>query len=76
MTILELKSKLNESAVPKDLYSIMDGGLPNEQLCIVKEDVWQVYYSERGRKSALKEFQTETEASEYFWEKIKRYAMI
>ena len=40
----------------------MTGGLPNEKLCIVKEDKWQVYYSERGNKSGLKIFETETEA--------------
>lgn len=60
--------------IPEDLYSIMTGGLPNEKLCIVKEDKWQVYYSERGRKSGLKTFETEAEACEYFFRKIKRYA--
>ena len=53
---------------------IMTGGLPNEKLCIVKEDKWQVYYSERGNKSGLKIFETETEACEYFLGEIKRYA--
>ena len=43
-------------------------------LCIVKEDKWQVYYSERGNKSGLKIFETETEACEYFLGEIKRYA--
>lgn len=57
-----------------DLYSIMTGGLPNENLCIVKDGKWQVYYSERGNKSGLKIFETETEACEYFLHKIKRYA--
>ncbi len=76
MTILELKNKLNKFGIPKDSYSIMNGGLPNEQLCITKEDVWQVYYSEKGRKSSLKEFETETEACEYFWEQMKRYTTI
>lgn len=50
----------------------MTGGLPNERLCIIKEDLWKVYYSERGHKSALKEFQTELEACEYFFEKNKK----
>lgn len=74
MTILELEENLETLGVPKDLYSIMKGGLPNEQLCIVKEDLWQVYYSERGHRSGLKEFETEFEACEYFFRKIKRYA--
>lgn len=51
----------------------MVGGLPNERLCMVKENYWQVYYSERGLKTGLREFQTESEACEYFLEKMKRY---
>lgn len=76
MTIFELEHKLKELGIPNDLFSIMEGGLPNEKLCIVKGDVWQVYYSERGQKSGLKEFETETEACEYFLGKIKRYAQV
>lgn len=73
MTILELEEKLNQLGVPKELYSIMVGGLPNERLCMVKASYWQVYYSEKGLKTGLREFQTESEACEYFLEKMKRY---
>ena len=52
----------------------MIGGFPNEKLCIVKEESWQVYYSERGHKSGLKIFETEAEACEFFYRKMKRYA--
>ena len=76
MTVNELKDKLDEIGVPPDLYSIMIGGLPNERLCIVKEEMWQVYYSERGRKVGQKVFETEEEACEYFYEKMKRYSTI
>lgn len=76
MDISELEEKLNELAVSEDLYSIMVGGLPNEKLCIVQGETWQVYYSERGRKSGLKEFETETEACEYFFNKLKGFAKI
>ena len=62
MTIIELERELLQLGISDDLYSIMTGGLPNEKLCIVKEDKWQVYYSERGNKSGLKIFETETEA--------------
>lgn len=51
-------------------------GLPNERFCIVKEDMWQVYYSERGKKAGQKLFETEEEACEYFYEKMKRYSTI
>lgn len=76
MTAIELECKLRELGVPNDLYSIMGGGLPNEQLCIVKDGSWQVYYSERGQKAGLREFETETDACEYFLRKIKRYAQV
>ena len=74
MTIIELECELLQLRISDDLYSIMTGGLPNEKLCIVKEDKWKVYYSERGNKSGLKVFETETEACEYFLREIKRYA--
>ena len=76
MTVVELERKLNQMGIPSDLYSVMTGGLPNEQLCIAKDESWQVYYSERGHKSGLREFETETEACEYFLRKIKRYAQV
>ena len=54
----------------------MKGGLPNEALCITNDEKWEVYYSERGRKSGLREFQNEEDACEYFLEKVKRYAQV
>ena len=74
MTVAALEHKLNEMGIPNNLYSILRGDLPNEKLCLAKEDTWQVYYSERGRKSGLKEFATEAEACEYFLGKMERYA--
>lgn len=76
MTINELKNKLLEIGVPEDLYAINIGGLPNERLCIVKDEMWQVYYSERGKKTGKKSFETETEACEYFLNKMKRYSTV
>ena len=51
MTVAQLEKELEMMEIPNELYSIMVGGLPNEKLCLVKEDTWQVYYSERGNKS-------------------------
>lgn len=72
MTISELKKEIVELKISKDLYSIMIGGLPNEKLCITKSDKWQVYYSERGHMTGLKEFETEAEACEYFLKKNQK----
>lgn len=76
MKVCELKNKLNEMGVSQDLYSIMIGGLPNERLCIVKEERWQVYYSERGRKVGQRFFEKEEDACDYFFEKMKRYSRV
>ncbi|MBN9647735.1 hypothetical protein J0L31_12120 [Terrisporobacter glycolicus] len=69
MTRNELKIQLIRSHVPEDAYSL-NGGLPNEKYClnylIVKK--WQVYYSERGVKTGLKEFDSEDEACNYLYE--------
>ena len=75
MTVIELERELQKIGVPKDFYSIMTGGLPNEKLCIAKEDKWQVYYSERGCKTGLKVFDQETEACEYFYNLAKSYGL-
>ncbi|MFS0749854.1 hypothetical protein [Oceanobacillus sp. 1P07AA] len=75
MKIIELEQKLQEINVPKDIYSILKGGLPNEQYCITKDgDNWEVYYSERGKKSGLKIFDDEDKACEYFYKKVEKYA--
>lgn len=76
MTVDELEQELNKIGVPKDLYSLMIGGFPNERLCIVKEESWKVYYSERGHKTGLKIFDTEADACEFFLRKMKRYSTI
>lgn len=76
MNIQTLEKQLHILDIPEDMYSILEGGLPNEKLCIVQEENWQVYYSERGCKSGFREFQTEKEACAYFLERIKLYAGI
>ncbi|MET4562725.1 hypothetical protein ABIA69_003916 [Lysinibacillus parviboronicapiens] len=77
MKINELEKKIIEINVPKDMYSILKGGLPNEQYCITKAgDKWEVYYSERGNKGDFKIFDDEDTACEYFYEKVKKYAKI
>ena len=63
----ELKKLLVQNNVKTDSYSL-DGGLPNEAFCLNKfSGVWEVYYSERGCKSGLKEFNSEDEACKYLY---------
>lgn len=73
MNIAKLKFTLDELNIRKDAYSL-NGGLPNEALCINKKGiVWQVYYSEKGKKTNLKVFFSEKSACNYFLNLIKTF---
>jgi len=74
MNIKELEGKLKIANVPKSCYSILKGGLPNEVLCLTAESGnWIVYYSERGSRTGLTTFKSESEACIYFYNKLKKY---
>ncbi len=63
----ELEQKLINENIDSNSYWL-EGGLPNEAHCLGKNgDVWEVYYSERGRKTKLKTFTAEEEACAYFY---------
>ena len=66
MNIAETRAKLEESHVPKDMYSF--GWTTLEMMCIeYKKKQWEVYYSERGSKCGVKTFKKENEACKYFY---------
>ncbi|WP_226681963.1 hypothetical protein [Sutcliffiella horikoshii] len=66
----ELEKTLINANVPNDLYNL-NGGLPNEAFCLNRnQNLWEVYYSERGVKSQLKKFNTEEEACDYFYQTV------
>jgi hypothetical protein len=63
----DLQKILRNENVPQDSY-YLDGGYPNEAYCLgFNEDVWEVYYSERGKKTSLKTFADEEDACNYFY---------
>ena len=66
-----LKEHLTALGVNASAYSL-NGGLPNEQYVLSKEPSgqWAVYYSERGQKTGLSFFDSETAACEFFLDKI------
>lgn len=67
----KLKELLNKGNIPNDAYSL-EGGFPNEAYCLNEEDgKWQVYYSERGRKSNLKEYDMEEEACQELYKRLQ-----
>jgi hypothetical protein len=71
MTLKELKNLVSkDEKIPKHSYSL-EGGLPNEALCISRYGKdWTIYYSERGKKTNLMNFKTESEACEYFYKRL------
>jgi len=63
----ELRIRLNNEKIPVDRYSL-EGGLPYDKICLSKSnDIWEVYYSERGEKFKLKVFDNEESACDYFY---------
>ena len=72
MNIEELRRFFDINYVPKDLYSL-NGGFPSEAYCIDKvEEQWEVYYSERGKKSQVVKFDTENDACLYLQSMIRK----
>ena len=70
MTKVELKQRLIKENIPDDVYCL-NGGLPNEVLCLGQsEEGWEVYYSKRGIKTDVKNFNTEEDAWDYYLIKI------
>jgi hypothetical protein len=66
-----LKTELTLLGVEPHAYSL-DGGLPSERHVISEESdgKWGVYYSERGQKTGLKIFDSESDACVFFLERI------
>lgn len=75
MTIQELRNRLEEEGVPKNMYSLLTGGFPNEAFCLIEIDGgWEVYYSERGKRRGIKQYARESEACEYMYKILRKYA--
>ena len=71
MTRKELLILLEKEHIPKHYYSL-EGGLPNDALCLNKiNSSWVVYYSEMGEKYNEIGFPSEESACEYFYNKLK-----
>ncbi|EJW2002099.1 hypothetical protein QB794_004571 [Salmonella enterica] len=71
MRKVELKELLEKEKVSKSIYSL-DGGLPNEKLCLdFENNKWIVYYSERGLRTGIIEFIVEDDACNYIYNQIK-----
>jgi len=65
--IAELKARLDQAGINKRAYSF-DGDLPDERYVLSQEpnEIWEVYYSERGNKNELRLFFSESDACQFF----------
>lgn len=71
----DLKKCLENEGVSKSLYCL-DGGLPNEKVCLDYEgNKWVVYYSERGCRTGLETFENEDDACIYIYGMVRAMAV-
>ena len=68
MNLADLERLLESEGRPRDSYCLT-GGLPDEAYCIEKPAFgkWRTYYSERGLRTDLTEFDTEEHACRSFY---------
>ena len=72
MNRIELEKKLLELGIPSGEFSI-DGIKHYEATCLVHEnDKWKVVYKDRSHIVPLQEFDTEKEACEFIYVKMKK----
>ena len=70
----ELRSILINKGISRSYYSL-EGGLPNEKLCLDCENgKWNVYYSEHGVRTGVQSFDNEDDACDYLLHAIEESA--
>lgn len=70
----KLRSILINKGVSRSYYSL-EGGLPNEKLCLnYEKEKWIVYYSERGIRTGIQYFDNEDDACDYVLHAIEESA--
>lgn len=71
MKKVELVQLLEKENIPLNSYCL-DGGLPNDRLCLDRtRQGWIVYYTEMGEKYEEVGFPSEEDACKYFYKRIK-----
>jgi hypothetical protein len=72
VNVIQLLSKVAQRGA--DIQAVYTGdGSPEDRYAIVLEnDLWNVYYMERGERFESKQFSTEAEACEYLLDLLNR----
>ena len=73
MTVKELKIFFKEHLVPSHLYNLK-GGARTNRICLgrSKDNIWEVYFSEKKNKIGLMRFATENEACQHMMDEIRK----
>lgn len=67
----ELDQILKQKGASEFEYSLY-GIVQRECYCLIEGEKWKIIYNNRGRIDPLAEFQTEAEACQFIYEKIKK----
>lgn len=72
MRVPELRERIKQLNPPLDSYSL-DGGLPNERLCLSRDtQSWSIYYSEKGIRTEVQSYDSEEAACSAFMGRLCR----
>ena len=73
MTVKELKVFFKEHLVPSHLYNLK-GGTHSNRICMgkSKENLWEVYFSEKKKKIGLMQFAPENEACQHMMDESRK----
>lgn len=76
MTKEEFVERANHEQIPIGWYSL-EGGMPHDRLCIQKTTAgWEVYYSELGKMFIEQVFESENDAYDYLYKRLKEWMAI
>ncbi len=67
----EFKRLAKKKHIPNFMYNLEETGRDDERFCLIRqEDKWNVYYSERGKKTTDLFFDTESDALAYILKEL------
>ena len=72
MILAELEIELNNLKLSYRNYSLLSTYLEDGFCMAKRDDVWEVYYCERGHKNVVGTFTSESDACEYFYDRFKK----
>lgn len=70
----DLKQLLNRNNIPEWYYNLDEKGETDQRVCLKKENnIWKVYFTERGEELFVMHFNSESEACDEILRRFKRF---